>query len=293
MAPVHPPSAMHLPALFTPPAPARLAQYLHERFPLSAHGPLVLVFAAASLSGTLAAVPVAALSLLVAFLHLRIADEHKDFWTDARYRRDRPVPRGLVTLAELRAVAWGGVAVQFVAAGVGGPLPLVSLLVVWGYTALMAVEFGNPAWLRARPGLYLATHLGILPVLALHAATYGAPPSPVRLGGLLAAAYAAGVVLEVGRKLRAPADEAAGVETYTAAWGRRRAVAVWAGGIIASGACALPFVGAWGIGLGGLALGALGAGLRFVHRPTAAGARRVEKLSGAWLFALFLLLAAA
>ena len=34
-------------------------------------------------------------------------------------------------------------------------------------------------------------------------------------------------VVEVGRKLRSPVDERPGVESYTAAWGTRRAVAAW------------------------------------------------------------------
>ena len=39
---------------------------------------------------------------LLMFLQLRIADEFKDADDDARWRPYRPVPRGLVTLGELR-----------------------------------------------------------------------------------------------------------------------------------------------------------------------------------------------
>lgn len=291
---VLPPTAMTSLTLFTPPAPARLARYLHERFPLGAYGPLVAVFAGAGVAvggGSWSAVLPAALSLLAAFLLLRIADEHKDVWTDARYRPHRPVPRGLVTLRELRALAGVGVGVQAAVALTSGPMPVVSLLLVWGYAALMAVEFGNPAWLRARPALYLATHLGILPLLVLHAATFGAAPDARALVLLMAAAYAAGVVLEVGRKLRAPADEQVGVETYTAAWGRRRAVGLWLVGLITSGLCVGPLLGVWSAVLVVLAEVAAVLGWRFVRTPSARAARRLEHVSAAWLLTLFLLVA--
>src|SRR4028119_2288395 len=92
--------------------------YQQERFPIVTHGLLIATFSTAAIAyanqlrpnptaiapGT---VLVAFIVVFLAFLQLRIADEFKDFADDARYRPYRPVPRGLVSLGELRAIGWG------------------------------------------------------------------------------------------------------------------------------------------------------------------------------------------
>jgi hypothetical protein len=276
--------------------PGRLWQYQRERFPLAAHGTLVAVFAFGVTAYGAQGMPApgrvlaAAVVVLLAFLQLRVADEHKDAAVDARYRPHRAVPRGLVTLPELRRVALAAAAVQLGLAAWLGPRALLALGGVWAFGALMTAEFFAPAWLRARPGAYLATHLGVLPLLDLFSMVVGAraAPLPDGYGALLAMAYAGGGVFEVGRKLRAPGDERAGVETYSAAWGLPRALAVWMGFVAAS---ALTLGTAAGPGLrAALALGvaALGAGAWAVaRRPTAARVARVERASGLWLVALY------
>ena len=86
--------------------------YQRERFPVLAHGPLILAFSSSALSFSAllrgarewprpAALVAAFVTCLLFFLQLRIADEFKDFEEDSRWRPYRPVPRGLVTLREL------------------------------------------------------------------------------------------------------------------------------------------------------------------------------------------------
>ena len=58
------------------------------------------------------------------------------------------------------------------------------------------------------------------------------------LGWFLAASFFNGIVIEVGRKVRAPQDEEPGVLTYSVAWGRPRALAVWLGAMAVTAACA-------------------------------------------------------
>src|SRR5262245_51703150 len=93
---------------------ARLWQYQEERFPLTRHGPLIAAFGASAVclsallrgaTPDLVAMLIAILVLFGFFFQLRVADEHKDNEEDTKYRPERPVPRGLVTLAELRGVA--------------------------------------------------------------------------------------------------------------------------------------------------------------------------------------------
>jgi hypothetical protein len=173
----------------------------------------------------------AAALLFAAFFTLRVADEHKDAATDRASRPELPVPRGLVTLAELR---WTAAPLVLVAAALSvaqSPRLLLPLVAAATWLALMTREFFVPVWLRARPLPYLLSHMVIMPLLLLAATAIdwipsggGAPPG---LGWFLAASYATGLVLEIGRKIRAPGDERPGVDTYTSAWGVPRAIAAW------------------------------------------------------------------
>src|SRR5260221_9845284 len=76
--------------------------YQRERFPLLAHGPLVLAFSLSALCfSTLLrggqnwpawpTISVAFLNSLFFFLQLRLADEFKDFEEDSKFRAYRPV----------------------------------------------------------------------------------------------------------------------------------------------------------------------------------------------------------
>src|SRR5690606_2728888 len=85
---------------------------------------------------------VAFLLALLVFLQLRIADEFKDAEDDRRYRPERPVPRGLVSLRELLAVGVAAGAMALALAFSLSPLVAVLLLLVWAWGALMAIEFG-------------------------------------------------------------------------------------------------------------------------------------------------------
>ena len=72
---------------------------------------------------------IAFVSCLLFFAQLRIADEFKDIDEDTRYRPYRPVPRGLVRLAELRNVFIGAAVIQLLLAW-QGPASQVWLLLI-------------------------------------------------------------------------------------------------------------------------------------------------------------------
>lgn len=224
------------------PATERLAAYARERFPLAAYLPMILLAAAAALGWSRLArdVPgfarpgvflVTAFTLLAAFFTLRVADEHKDSAVDRLTRPELPVPRGLVTLGELRRMASVLVGLALAMNALLAPALLVPLLLVAGWLALMTREFFAREWLRDRPALYLVSHMVIMPLLLAYATAadwmVAGTGAPVPLWRFLAASYATGLVLEIGRKVRAPAEERPGVETYTASWGTTGAVAAW------------------------------------------------------------------
>ncbi|GIV95929.1 MAG: hypothetical protein KatS3mg057_0586 [Herpetosiphonaceae bacterium] len=283
--------------------------YQRERFPLAAHGPLVAVFSLAVIgySALLRGRPAlpawqilaaAFASNLIFFLQLRIADEFKDDEDDRRSRPYRPVPRGLVTLRELAAVALIGALVQLMLALCLAPNLLPLLIATWGYMLLMRVEFFAGHWLKQRPLLYLMLHMPILPLIALYASAWewlaaGSTP-PADLGWLLALSFLSGIVLEIGRKIRAPGDEEPGVETYSALWGRRKATGAWLVPLALAAASAVAAAQQVGSAapvaliVAALFGAAAVVARRFLAVPATATARRIEQLSGVWVLAAYL-----
>lgn len=282
--------------------------YQQERFPLLAHGPLIAAFSACAVSFSslirFAAPPgwemyvTAFVVCLLMFLQLRIADEFKDAEDDARWRPYRAVPRGLVKLSELRIVFIVAALVQL-----GLVLWLDARLVwvlgiAWTYLALMSVEFFCRDWLKARPIVYLVSHMGIMPLVDFFGTACewlpraGSPPRG--LGWFLAASFFNGIVIELGRKLRQPADEEEGVETYSRLWGMKGGVSVWLATLAITLGCAVMaakaiyFMRPVSIGLGVVFGFAVCASLRYLKRGMPG--KKIEAISGVWTLALYLLL---
>jgi 4-hydroxybenzoate polyprenyltransferase len=282
--------------------PGRWWIYQRERFPVVSHGMLVAAFSVSAVcfSALLrganhfpapVTVVVAFLSSFLFFLLLRIADEFKDFEEDSRYRPYRPVPRGLVTLGELRVVAAIGALVQTLLAIWLAPGMLILLVGVWAYLALMTREFFVSRWLREHPVHYLWSHMLILPLIDVYVSAcdwwrFGALPSG--LAWLLALSFLNGTVVELGRKIRAPEDEELGVETYTFLWGRRGAICVWLSAMTLAGIMAVMAGRRVGFGLPVAALSAIlviasvMCAARFLTRPVAGSGKSIERISGVW-----------
>jgi len=228
--------------------------YQKERFPLVAYAPLIAAFSFAAVGysalgrgsvrelgwrQTLAAF----MTSLLFFLQLRIADEFKDFEDDLRYRPYRPVQRGLVKLRELAFVGAACAPLQLLLALWLSTRLLPLLAIVWAYLLLMTKEFFVPRWLKRHPLLYLLSHMVITPLIFLFASasdwvTAGDDRPANGLLWMMAVGYFNGMVVEIGRKVRAPEDEEPGVETYSFLWGRRNAVLVWLAAIAATTAFA-------------------------------------------------------
>ena len=288
--------------------------YQRERFPILAHGPLVLAFSSSAVCFShllhkqpgwpaWSEVGVAFVTCLLFFLGLRIADEFKDIEEDTKYRSYRPVPRGLVTLRELGWLGVGAAAVQLGLAVSLAPRLIIILLAGWLYLALMSKEFFVRDWLKAHPITYLWTHMFIMPIVDLYATACDWVPSGERLppSGLfwfLAASFCNGIVIEIGRKIRAPADEENGVQTYSFLWGRSVAVTVWLGMMLTTAACAtlaarrIGFTLPVAAGTGMIFLLGLIAGAYFLRTPRPGSGKRFELLAGIWTLVLYLSLGA-
>jgi 4-hydroxybenzoate polyprenyltransferase len=287
--------------------------YQQERFPLLGYGPLigVFTFSAAAYSRLLRRAPgfigwdlfaAGVWTALVFFFLLRVLDEHKDAALDQATRPELPVPRGLITLAELRAVAGGALLVALALNALLAPVLLWAVLAVAFWAALVTKEFFISEWLRRHPTSYLVSHMLVMPMIDGYTtgldwlAGGGRPPTGLWL--FLLVTFLNGTLIEIGRKLRAPEDERPGVVTYSQAWGTRRAAVVWLLVLVATAGTATlaaSHAGASPATTALLIFGAVVAGmpaLAFTRKPRPTAARQVEAASGIWTLALYLLLGA-
>lgn len=209
----------------------RLRAYLAERFPLAPYGVLVALFFGA---GSAAAVRLgggevrwwAAPAVLLAFFHLRVFDEHKDYAKDLVSHPDRLLSRGVVTLPMLRRWAAVAIVVQVALAASCGWGALLAWVAMCGFTVAMRFEFGVGERLNRSLLLYAVTHNPVVALLAVFTwATTGARWD-ARYLLFVGAASVASLAFEIGRKTRLPAEEIPGVDSYSSVYGRRNAGAL-------------------------------------------------------------------
>lgn len=268
----------------------RYLTYLKERFPpqqfLLLSGLLAAVTGAclrppAGAGPAWPPVLAAALALLFFLFRLRLFDELKDYEHDRKYYPDRPLHRGLVTVAGMKRLIVLTLAAEFFIAARAGLTPFVFFAASLAYSLLMFREFFAPEWLRGRFTLYILSHELLAVPLFLYA---GSLQDPRR--GLLADPRAWTVALflgcqlfflEIARKMRPPELENAARDTYTAQYGVRGAGAL----LLAAAAAALA-LGWYACGGGSLyALAAAPflylayAAAAFVRLPAAASAKAV------------------
>ncbi|CAK0754149.1 putative 4-hydroxybenzoate polyprenyltransferase [Azospirillaceae bacterium] len=293
----------------------RLCRYQAERFPLASHMPLIFAFIFGVLSFCDALSPIDAnnksnaltpthavvLCIIVAtaFFQLRISDEFKNFETDLRHRPHRPLPRGLVTRQELGATAAALMILQgsLTALNASSALPL--LLALWIYGGLMWVEFFVGDWLKTRTSLVVFMRAMIMPLIALFVLSWSdrAFSCLYSVPAIATLAFANGLILEIGRKIRTPADERTGIRTYSFLWGLKRAIHTWAASIMLS-ATALIFLGqlagATVITIGrGLTLPSIVAAIAIyaiLRRPAPGRGKLIAAASGLWTLVSFILL---
>lgn len=221
---------------------SRLWIYQKERFPIFGHGPLILIF-------TFSAISYSRLSrgadgfiswtdFLIGFytsfslfLLLRILDEFKDQEEDALYRSHLPVPRGLVSLSELRILGIIVFLIQCSLIVIFQASMLVMYLAVLAWLFLMSKEFFAPAFMKKRLILYAISHMLIIPFVDLYISglDWKLEGHHLHFGLILffIISFFNGLVLEIGRKIKEPEDESVGVKTYSALLGPNKAVALW------------------------------------------------------------------
>lgn len=288
--------------------PQILWAYQKERFPLAKTGPLLAVFSSASISvsAELAGRPMPGIGAFVAgfilalliFFQMRVCDEVKDLEDDRRYRPDRPIPRGLISLRAVVTLGLVTVPIAALTALAWHPPTLGLLALVWLWLALMTVEFGVPQWLKARMVPYLLSHMAIMPLIDLLLTGLEWMPSGAPAPGLilfLLLSFVNGCVIEIGRKLWAPESEIKGVDSYSGLWGPKRAVMIWSAIVVVSfvlliGVASLTHALWITAPLGAIgALLCLHAARRYAQDPSVKAQARMDSLSGGWVFLCYAL----
>ena len=285
----------------------RLWLYQEERFPVMKTATLLCVFSAASIavSAHLAGRPLPGLwtfavawaVTVIVFFQMRACDEWKDLDDDRTYRPERPVPSGLVSLRLILGLGFAGIPLGAALVASHAPVVLMPLALVWLWLGLMTMEFFVPEWLKARPFLYLVSHMAIMPLIDLFiTATEWLPHASAPPAGLwifLALSFVNGCVIEIGRKVWAPESEREGVETYSALLGPVKAARIWVAAT-AGAFCLLILLG-FAVGApiavaipGAIALAVVvWIGLGFARNPTVSGQKKIDLMAGLWVFVCY------
>jgi 4-hydroxybenzoate polyprenyltransferase len=288
--------------------------YQKERFPLLGHGLLVATFSFSAIAysricrGQTGFVNwntylIGIFTTISLFLLVRIFDEFKDAEDDAKYRKELPVPRGLVSLSELKTL---GIIVAILQIAVNlyfSPKMLMIYFIVIAYLSLMGKEFFVADWLKKHQFWYVTSHMFIIPLVDIYASGLDwlleGVSAPFGLVFFFCVSYMNGIVLEVGRKIRTPEMESEGVLTYTSMLGIPKAISLWIGILFVT--LCLSISASYYADLGNLAYVVLGIvfvicavpALLFAKNKTKSMAKGVEIASAFWTICMYFILGAA
>lgn len=234
------------------------------------------------------------------FFILRILDEFKDQEDDRKYRSYLPVPRGLISLNELKYIGIATLAAQLIVTLVFFPKMLLLLALVYAYLFFMSKEFFVKAWLKRNQFWYVTSHMLIIPLVDVFASGFDwlleDEKAPMGLVFFFVVSFMNGIVLEIGRKIKAPEQEEEGVLSYTFQLGTKRAVIVWIFILLVT--VILAYVASYFAGHSIVSYIALTSmfmlcafpAVLFLKKQTVKNAKFIEYSSALWTFAMYLIL---
>lgn len=285
--------------------------YQKERFPFLTHGLLITCFSFSAVSYSRISRDamgfiewekflICIFNTITIFFLLRVFDEHKDAEDDAKYRSELPVPRGLISLKELRSI---GLFVFFLQIGVNAltyPSMLWLFAGVMIYMSLMGKEFFVAEWLKKHQFWYVVSHMFIIPFVDVFASGFDwyleGVSTPFGLLFFFAVSFMNGIVLEVGRKIRSPENEKEGVLTYSHLLGPQKAIWLWIGVLLATlgFAAAAAYYANHGV-IVYVVLSicfalTLWPAMVYLKTKSAKSAKAIELASGLWTMAMYLTL---
>lgn len=285
--------------------------YQKERFPFLTHGLLITCFSFSAVSYSRISrdamgfiewekFAICIFNTITIFFLLRVFDEHKDAEDDAKYRSELPVPRGLISLKELRTIGLAVFFLQIIVNAITFPSMLWLYAGVMIYMSLMGKEFFVVEWLKKHQFWYVVSHMFIIPFVDVFASGFDwhleGVSAPFGLLFFFAVSFMNGIVLEVGRKIRAPENEKEGVLTYSHLLGPQKSVWLWIAVLFAT----LGFAAAAAhyahhgvvvyVVLIACFLLTLIPAISYLKSKSAKSAKAIEIASGLWTMAMYLTL---
>ena len=178
---------------------------------------------------------------------------------------------------------------------------LFTLIIAYAWFFLMSIEFGVAKWLKKQHTFYLLSHMVMILLISFYLTSIEWASHafyPILIPYLLAA-YATGLVFEVGRKLRSEEEEEEGVNTYSAVWGIKKSVIIWLVCVAASFITA--FISAHIIESRGIIIAifvplyliAIYFSTKFIKMPTKNNAKFFKIFSAVWLLLVYVALGVA
>jgi len=166
------------------------------------------------------------LTAFLQFLMIRIVDEFKDYEEDSKYRPYRPVPRGLITLKELKILFIICILLQFFITLIFNPTGIIYLIFLWIFFLIFSKDFFIKKFLDKHMLINVFLDELLMPILALYLSSYIYYIDYSNIWSILLVLYIISWLVEVARKIRAKEDEEEGVKTYTAVFGIQNAVLI-------------------------------------------------------------------
>lgn len=213
----------------------RLYQYQKERFPLLQYILLIFFFyygfygisrffAGIKISFTTETV-IGAVTVLLTFFQLRLFDEIKDNEIDTKYMPERAVPRGLITLNEIKRMLVATTIIMFVMNLFFGFNNFICFAFMEMYIFLMGKEFFIGERLKRNRLIYASLHMVAMSWIALYIIqqAIGTNQFGYKHISLIILSYIIGFVMEIARKTEAPQNEREGVDTYSKLLGYKTA----------------------------------------------------------------------
>jgi len=206
--------------------------FIWERFNPPSHFVMIILFTMGT--ATLADITdssrivFGAILATIFFLRLRLFDEIKDYETDIAINPTRPLPRGLLTIFDLKIA----LIALLVCEAVLVTTYLPSALATWGIAAtwslLMYKEFFIPNLIRPYLTTYATSHTLVTLPLTLALITGMSGDTRIDNSEVWAAigAWLVFNIFELGRKTFQPMEERENVESYSLVWGRFGAIAL-------------------------------------------------------------------
>ena len=220
----------------------RFNEYQKERFPVLKYAVLVFILTFSTMcfgqliQGTksfpgIIKVIVTFLIIYIFFMQLRIADEFKDYDEDMKYRPYRPVPRGLVSLKELRSIGVINFFIQLLLVIFFEQHLIWIFFSVYIYFFLMSKEFFISEWLNRHQVIYMFSHMVIMIffhlLIIMSVFEKALQRETLYVSLFLLMGFLTGMLTEIGRKIRNPKDEENGVNTYSKIMGLKKAVFIF------------------------------------------------------------------